>query len=90
MQRIAIARALILEPQLILADEPTGNLDSDTGKKILTLLRALCDNHAHTVIMVTHDLSAAAIGDRRVFLKDGRIVGDDRVSATHPAVKVAE
>jgi putative ABC transport system ATP-binding protein len=76
MQRVAIARALVLEPQLVLADEPTGNLDSATSASILELLRATCKSHRTTIVMVTHDLGAAAVGDRIVSLKDGRIAGD--------------
>lgn len=76
MQRVAIARALVLQPRLLLADEPTGNLDSATGAAILELLRNACRTHGMTVVMVTHDRSAASVGDRLVLLKDGRIVGD--------------
>jgi len=78
MQRVAIARALVIEPTLILADEPTGNLDSATGEQILALI---CDAHRErgtTVVMVTHDLKAAAVGTRRVQMRDGRVVGDER------------
>lgn len=75
MQRVAIARALILEPRAILADEPTGNLDSVTGASILRLLKATCNDHGTTIVMVTHDRSAAeAVGGRIVTLKDGQIV----------------
>lgn len=73
-QRVAIARALITEPKLILADEPTGNLDSAAGKTVLALLRRACDEKGQTIIMVTHDPRAAAIADRVVFLKDGQIL----------------
>ncbi len=75
-QRVAIARALVSKPSLILADEPTGNLDSRSGAEILALLRATCDDDGHTIIMVTHDRHAAAIADRVVFLKDGQISRD--------------
>ena len=81
MQRVAIARALMLEPKLVLADEPTGNLDSATGENILRLLRDSCQKHHTTVVMVTHDLTAARAGDRIVSLKDGRIVDDQRTRA---------
>jgi putative ABC transport system ATP-binding protein len=70
MQRIAIARALVTEPDLILCDEPTGNLDSVNAREILTLLRNLPDGR-RTVIMVTHDHQAAAYGDRTIHLRDG-------------------
>ena len=76
LQRVAIARALILDPRLLLADEPTGNLDSATGQTVLKLLRDLCERHKTTVVMVTHDLSAARMGDRIVTLKDGLLVSD--------------
>ncbi|HET8935424.1 MAG TPA: ABC transporter ATP-binding protein [Polyangiales bacterium] len=77
MQRVAIARALILHPRLLLADEPTGNLDSATGQTVLELLRDLCERHKTTVVMVTHDLNAARMGDRIVTLRDGRLVSDE-------------
>jgi len=75
-QRLAIARALVTRPTLLLADEPTGNLDSRTGQVILDLLRRL--NHAEhvTVILVTHSSVAATYGDRTIELQDGRIIRD--------------
>lgn len=73
-QRVAIARALVTQPKLVLADEPTGNLDSAAGSIILELLRRACDEQQQTIVMVTHDRYAAAIADRVVFLKDGQIV----------------
>ena len=75
-QRVSIARALLLEPELVLADEPTGNLDSHAGRQVLALLRELTDAEDHTVVMVTHDPAAAAVADRVVFLRDGRFVAD--------------
>jgi len=72
-QRVSIARALLLAPQVVLADEPTGNLDSRAGAQILRLLRELNRDERVTVVMVTHDPSAAAIADRIVFLRDGRV-----------------
>jgi putative ABC transport system ATP-binding protein len=72
-QRVALARALITHPDLILADEPTGNLDSASGEQVLSMLRRACDERGQTVLMVTHDPTAAARADRVVFLGDGKI-----------------
>ncbi len=73
-QRVSLARALITKPQIVLADEPTGNLDSKTGTTIMQLLRRSCDELGQTIIVVTHDQRAAAYADRVVFLQDGAIV----------------
>lgn len=73
MQRVAIARALALHPTLILADEPTGNLDSAAGGLVLDLMRRACDERRQTLILVTHDANAAARGDRIIELRDGMI-----------------
>jgi putative ABC transport system ATP-binding protein len=73
-QRVAIARAFANDPEIVLADEPTGNLDSRSGTAILQLLRRFCDELKQTVVMVTHDPRAASFADRVVFLKDGRVV----------------
>ena len=73
-QRVAIARALVSKPTIVLADEPTGNLDSTTGAEILELLRAATEEYGQTTVMVTHDAGAAAIADRILFLADGLIV----------------
>jgi putative ABC transport system ATP-binding protein len=73
-QRVAIARALVSRPTVIFADEPTGNLDSTTGHEILELLRRSAEDYGQTMVMVTHDASAATIADRVLFLADGRIV----------------
>jgi len=78
IQRVAIARALINDPTLILADEPTGNLDTVTGAEILKLLRDLHSRLGTTALLVTHDLAVAHNCPRTVTLRDGRIVGDDR------------
>jgi len=71
-QRVAIARALVTNPTILLADEPTGNLDTKTGKIIMSLLRKSCDDLGQTIIVVTHDPRAAAYSDRVVFLRDGK------------------
>lgn len=83
MQRVAIARALIHEPKLIVADEPTGNLDSENGLKVLELLRDLNANFKQTIVMATHSEEAAAVGHRIVRMKDGLIVSD-RQNETKP------
>jgi putative ABC transport system ATP-binding protein len=73
-QRIAIARALAGSPQLLLADEPTGNLDSGTGELVLNLLRKIADDFGVSIVMATHSLESTAVVDRIVRLRDGRIV----------------
>jgi putative ABC transport system ATP-binding protein len=73
-QRVAIARAMIARPAVVFADEPTGNLDSESGREVLALLRRAVDEYGQTIIMVTHDPTAAAVADRVVFLADGLIV----------------
>ena len=77
-QRVAIGRALSMNPALILADEPTGNLDSGNSEKLCKLLRELCDKQRRTIVLVTHDKHVAAYGDRCVLLKDGKI--SERIS----------
>jgi putative ABC transport system ATP-binding protein len=74
-QRVAIARALITRPEVVFADEPTGALDTKTGRGVLALLREVVDADGHTVVMVTHDPQAAAHADRVILLADGRIAG---------------
>jgi putative ABC transport system ATP-binding protein len=74
-QRVAIARALIARPEVVFADEPTGALDSRTGRGVLGLLREVADADGHTVVMVTHDPVAAAHADRVILLADGRLAG---------------
>jgi putative ABC transport system ATP-binding protein len=88
-QRVAIARALVTEPAIVLADEPTGNLDSRSGDEILRLLRRLCDELNQTVVMVTHDPRAASYADRIVFLQDGRIIDEMRVEEKDAAAILA-
>ena len=75
-QRVAVARALASRPEIIFADEPTGNLDSRAGAEILTFLRNAVRELNQTVVMVTHDPTAAAYADRAVFLADGHVVDD--------------
>ena len=73
MQRAAIARALISQPQVLLADEPTGNLDQTTGQEILRILRTLNQEHGLSIVMVTHDSAIADQADRIVRLVNGRV-----------------
>jgi putative ABC transport system ATP-binding protein len=75
-QRVACARALVTRPQVVFADEPTGNLDSRSSAEVLGFLRHSATELGQTVVMVTHDPAAAAAADRVVFLADGRIVGE--------------
>ncbi|MDQ2585395.1 ABC transporter [Saccharothrix yanglingensis] len=74
-QRVAIARALVTRPDAVLADEPTGALDSRTGRQVLDLLRGVVDGFGQTVLMVTHDPVAASCADQVLFLTDGRLAG---------------
>ena len=78
-QRVAIARALAADPTLILADEPTGNLDTRSGDEIASLLRDVAKQFGRTVVMVTHDPRIAAYADRIIFLKDGKVVDETRL-----------
>ncbi len=77
-QRVAIARAIVTDPRLLLADEPTGNLDSARGDEILALLKMIHSGRRTTIVMVTHDQMAAAACERVIRLRDGRIEGDER------------
>jgi putative ABC transport system ATP-binding protein len=81
-QRVAIARALVAEPRLVLADEPTGNLDSRASDEIAALLRQVANEWGRAVVMVTHDARIASVADRIVFLKDGTIVDQARTEAS--------
>jgi len=88
-QRVALARALITEPAIVLADEPTGNLDSKTGMVIMQLLRRSCDELGQTIVVVTHDPRAASTADRVVFLRDGLVADEIRFeSSTDTAQKL--
>lgn len=84
MQRVAIARALVADPVLLLADEPTGNLDSRSGEQVLQLLRSTVTEDGKTLVMVTHDHDAASTGDRILTLIDGKLVHDDPSGAKLP------
>lgn len=75
-QRVAIARALASQPDIIFADEPTGNLDSKTGTEVLTFMRRAVTDLGQTIVMVTHDATAASYADRIVFLADGKVAGE--------------
>ena len=92
-QRVSIARALLRDPEVVLADEPTGNLDSRSSAEVLELLRRLSSEERQTLVMVTHDPGAAAIADRVVFLRDGRVAGEipggsrERVSEAFTALE---
>lgn len=87
-QRVAIARALVTEPAIVLADEPTGNLDSRSGKEIMRLLRRSCDELDQTTVMVTHNPGAASFADRVVFLKDGQIIHEIRLEKNMEAKNI--
>ena len=89
-QRVAIARALVSKPTVVFADEPTGNLDSNTSAEILELLRHSVDAYGQTTVMVTHDPNAAAIADRILFLADGRIVRELGRSSAHDVLVALE
>ena len=84
-QRVAIVRALLSRPEVVFADEPTGNLDSNSGTEVLKLLRDAATEQKQTILMVTHDAHAASYADRVVFLKDGMIAGE-MLNPTHDAV----
>ena len=77
-QRAAIARALIYRPALLLADEPTGNLDQKNSKEIMDMLKISNRNLEQTILLITHDEKAALEADRMITIEDGRIVGDER------------
>ncbi|WP_188307089.1 ABC transporter ATP-binding protein [Streptomyces sp. CBMA123] len=88
-QRVAIARALITRPAVLLADEPTGALDSSSGREVLALLRGMADDPGRAVVMVTHDPVAAGYADRVLFLRDGRLAGSlERPTAEQVAARM--
>ena len=86
-QRVSIARALLLSPEIVLADEPTGNLDSRSSREVLNALRDLNRKEGHTIVMVTHDAAAAATADRVIFLRDGRLAGEVEGGSTRRAAE---
>ncbi len=87
MQRVAVARALAPRPLLLLADEPTGNLDSESGQGVLALLKAAACEHGCSVVMVTHDPRAAAVCDRVVEIADGRLRSDAAAASAGPGAE---
>ena len=89
-QRVAIARALVSRPSVVFADEPTGNLDSQTSAEILALLREAVSGYGQTTVMVTHEPQAAAIADRIFFLADGEIVRELGSSSAHEVLEAME
>ncbi len=98
-QRVALARALVSEPEVVFADEPTGALDSAGSQSVLELLRSVVDHEGQTVVMVTHDPTAASFADRVLFLRDGKVVDDlqhrrglpgDNRTAAQIAARMAE
>lgn len=89
-QRTALARALVTKPEVVLADEPTGNLDSRSSDEVVQMLRRTVDQMKQTMILVTHDPRVAAFADRIVFLKDGKIVDDNRLAGQGKADQIRE
>ncbi|WP_237102396.1 ABC transporter ATP-binding protein [Nonomuraea sp. MG754425] len=92
-QRVAVARALLTRPEVLFADEPTGNLDSRSGTEVLDFLRSAVDSYQQTVVMVTHDPVAAAYSDRVLFLADGSIVdelAEPTIDAVHTRMRKIE
>jgi putative ABC transport system ATP-binding protein len=89
-QRVAVARALVSKPAVVFADEPTGNLDSKASADVLRLLRHAVDDFGQTVVMVTHDPEAAAVGDRLVALRDGRLVHDAAPGSAEEVIELTK
>lgn len=89
-QRAAIARALVTKPAIILADEPTGNLDSRSSDEVVNVLRRTVDDFGQTLVLVTHDPRVAAHADRIVFIKDGNIVDENRLKGADRADQIRE
>lgn len=82
-QRVAIARALVTHPQVVLADEPTGNLDSKTALEVVLLLRQLNESYGQTIVMITHDEEIAQVASRRIHIEDGRLISDSKEVFEH-------
>jgi len=89
-QRVALARAFAARPSILLADEPTGNLDGATGRKVLELLTELRSREGTTLVLVTHDLAVAALAGRQIHLLDGRVERDETARPAAPPVPMAE
>lgn len=87
-QRVALARAFMVSPPILLADEPTGNLDSANGKHVLDLLLQLNAREGTTLVLVTHDVSLASYADRRITLRDGMVLSDERVPVDNRSVQI--
>jgi len=88
-QRIALARAFAARPPILLADEPTGNLDGATGRRVLELLTELRAREGTTLVLVTHDPAVAALAGRQIHLRDGRVERDERAATPFPAAPIA-
>ena len=84
-QRAAIARALVMKPKVIFADEPTGNLDSKSGQSVMKIIQDLNENHGHTIVLITHETYTAEHAQRIIKLKDGAIESDEKVGHRHKA-----
>ncbi len=89
-QRVAIARALVNDPEVIFADEPTGNLDSKTGKIIMDFIQKLNDEEGHTIMLITHETVTAEHAKRIIRIKDGEVVSDEKVLNRRKASDVYE
>ncbi|TKH99029.1 ABC transporter ATP-binding protein, partial [Bacillus cereus] len=83
-QRVSIGRALINRPHLILADEPTGNLDTQNTKEVMDLLRLTAKKYNQTIVLITHDLKIASTSDRIITIEDGQIISDQWLSTNKP------
>ena len=84
-QRVAIARALVMKPKVVFADEPTGNLDSQSGQAVMKIIQDLNENHGHTIVLITHETYTAEHAQRIIKLKDGAIESDEKVGHRHKA-----